>query len=200
MSLRILAITFLALAAGSLPALADDVFVSEQTPTQYLARDRLLGVNVHDGDGKVIGHIEDLIVDNDNKIAGVIIGVGGLLGVGEKQVGVNLPALSIEATDKGVNVTLPAATKEALASAPEYKRSNPPKGWLQRATETGAEIRDKSGPAYEKAKAAAKDAYESAKEKAKPALEKAKQEAQDALDAAKRASEPSDTPDAPPKN
>ena len=41
--------------AGALPALADDIFLTEQTPTEYLAKDRLIGVNVHNGDGKVIG-------------------------------------------------------------------------------------------------------------------------------------------------
>ncbi|AGK58438.1 PRC-barrel domain-containing protein [Hyphomicrobium denitrificans 1NES1] len=183
MTPRLFALAFLTLAVGAIPALADDIFLTEQKPTEYLAKDRLIGVNVHDGDGKVIGDIEDLVVDSDNKIVGAIIGIGGLLGVGEKKVAVSLPSLSIESTDKGVVITMPAATKDALTAAPAYKRANPPKGWLQRAAEKGEEIRDKSGPAYEKAKAAAKDAYESAKEKAGPALEKAKQAAQPAAPA-----------------
>lgn len=192
MTPRLFALAFLTLAAGSVPALADDAFLTEQTQTEYLVKDRLIGVNVHDSDGKVIGDVEDLIVDGDNKIVGAIIGVGGLLGVGEKKVAVSLPLLSIESTDKGIVITMPAATKDALTAAPAYKRANPPKGWLQRATEKGEEIRDKSGPAYEKAKAAAKEAYESAKEKAGPALEKAKQEAQDAIDKAKQSAQPAD--------
>ena len=192
MTPRLFALACLTLAAGSVPALADDAFLTEQTQTEYLVKDRLIGVNVHDSDGKVIGDVEDLIVDGDNKIVGAIIGVGGLLGVGEKKVAVSLPLLSIESTDKGIVITMPAATKDALTAAPAYKRANPPKGWLQRATEKGEEIRDKSGPAYEKAKAAAKEAYESAKEKAGPALEKAKQEAQDAIDKAKQSAQPAD--------
>ncbi len=126
--------------------------------------------------------------------------VRGLLGVGEKKVAVSLPSLNIEAAEKGIVITLPTATKEALTAAPAYKRANPPKGWLQRAAEKGEEIRDKSGPAYEKAKEAAKEAYESAKEKAGPALEKAKQEAQDALAKAKEAAQPAQTPAEAPKN
>jgi sporulation protein YlmC with PRC-barrel domain len=199
---RLLCVALAFLLAGALPAAADDTFLSEQKPAEYLARDRLLGVNVHDKDGKVIGDIEDLVVDHDNKIVGAVIGVGGLLGVGEKKVAVTLPSLSIESTDKGIVITMPTATKDALTAAPAYKRISPPKGWLQRAAEKGEEIRDKSGPAYEKAKAAAKEAYESAKEKAGPAIEKAKQEAQDALAKAKEGAQP--TPEAPkdeaPKN
>lgn len=194
MTPRLFALAFLTLAVGTVPALADDIFFAEQKPTEYLVKDRLIGVNVHDSDGKVIGDVEDLVVDSDNKIVGAIIGVGGLLGVGEKKVAVSLTSLGIESTDKGIVITMPAATKDALTAAPAFKRTSPPKGWLQRAAEKGEEIRDKSGPAYEKAKAAAKDAYESAKEKAGPALEKAKQEAQDAIDKAKQAAQPADAP------
>ncbi len=196
MTSRIVVLTFGALIAGAMPAFADDTFFAEQKPTEYLARDRLLGANVHDKDGKIIGDIEDLVVDSDNKIVGVIIGVGGLLGVGEKKVAVSLPSLGIEAAGNKINVTMPAATKEALTAAPAYKRANPPIGWLQRAADKSDEIRDKSGPAYEKAKEAAKEAYESAKEAAGPAIEKAKEEAREALDKAKTAAQPADPPKA----
>jgi hypothetical protein len=194
MSPRLFAFVFLTLSAGALPALADDIFLTEQAPTEYLTKDRLIGVNVHNGDGKVIGDVEDLVVDGDNKIIGTIVGIGGLLGVGERKVAVRLSALNIEATDKGIIITMPAATKDTLIAAPIYKRTNPPKGWLQRAAEKGEEIRDKSGPAYEKAKEAAKEAYEAAKEKAGPAIEKAKQEAKDAIDKAKEAAQPAEAP------
>ncbi|HVZ05392.1 PRC-barrel domain-containing protein [Hyphomicrobium sp.] len=200
MTPRIFATVFLALTAVTLPARADDLFFTQQKPTEYLAKDRLLGANIHGSDGKVVGDIEDLIVDSDNKIIGAIIGVGGFLGVGEKKVGVSFSALNIESTDKGIVITMPAATKDALANAKPYIRANPPKGWLQRAVEKGEEIRDKSGPAYEKAKAAAQEAYESAKEKAGPAIEKAKQQAQDAIEKAKEAAKPSDASKDEPKN
>ena len=196
MTAKIVALALGALIAGAMPALADETFFAEQKPTEYLARDRLLGANVHDKDGKIIGDVEDLVVDSDNRIVGVIIGVGGLLGVGEKKVAVSLPSLGIEAAGGKVNVTMPSATKESLTAAPAYKRANPPIGWLQRAADKGDEIRDKSGPAYEKAKEAAKEAYESAKEAAGPVLEKAKEEAREALDKAKDATHPSDPPKA----
>ena len=111
MTPRLFALAFLTLAVGSVPVVADDIFIAEQKPTEYLAKDRLIGVNVHDSDGKVIGDVEDLVVDSDNKIVGAIIGVGGLLGVGEKKVAVSLPSLNIESTDKGIVITMPAATK-----------------------------------------------------------------------------------------
>jgi PRC-barrel domain len=205
MTPRIVALAFIAFAAGAMPALADDSFFAEQKPTEYLAKDRLIGSNVHNKDGKIIGHINDLIVDGDNKIIGAVISAGGVLGIGKKEVAVPFAALGIESKDDGINVVLPIATKEALTAAPEYKRAKPPKGWLQRAVEKGQELQDtgkdaydaakeQAGPALEKAKQAAKDAYEQAKEQAGPALEKAKQEAQEALDKAKQAAQPADPP------
>lgn len=196
-SCKISVLAFVALLAAVPPVFADDTFIAAQQPTEYLAKDRLLGANVHGKDGKIIGDIEDLVVDSDNKIVGVIIGVGGLLGVGEKKVAVSLASLGIEAADGKVTVTLPSATKDVLTAAPAYTRANPPIGWLQRAVEKGEEIRDKSGPAYEDAKKAAKEAYETAKEKAGPAIEKAKQDAQAALDKAKKATEDHPPADAP---
>lgn len=158
MTSKIVVLAFGALIAGAMPAFADETFFAEQKPTEYLAKDRLIGLNVHDNEGKVIGEIEDLVVDGDNKIVGVIIGVGGLLGVGEKKVAVSLPSLGIEAAGNKVNVTMPAATKEALTAAPAYKRANPPIGWLQRAVKKGEEIHDKTKDAYHTVKEGAESA------------------------------------------
>ncbi len=179
---------------AAMPVLADDAFITEQKPTEYLAKDRLIGAKVHDGSGKIIGDIEDLIISNDQKVEGVIMGVGGFLGVGEKKVAVDVNALSIEATDGKMNVVLPIATKDSLTAAPTYKRINPPKGWLQRAVEKGQEFKDKG-------EVTAKDAYEKAKESAGPAIERAKEAAQDVIEKAREAAQPA--PEAPtdaPKN
>jgi len=205
MTPKLLGVALAAFVFGALPAAADDTFIAEQKPTEYLAKDRLIGANVHDKDGKIIGHVNDLIIDGDNKIIGAIISAGGVLGIGKKDVAVPLASLGIESTDDGISVVLPIATKEALTAAPEYKRVKPPKGWLQRAVEKGQELRDtgkdaydaakeQAGPALEKAKQAAKDALESAKQQAGPALEKAKQEAQEAIDKAKPAAQPAEAP------
>lgn len=210
-----LSIALAALIAGALPAFADDTFIAEQKPTEYLAKDRLIGSKVHDTSGKIIGDIEDLIINGDQQVAGVIMGVGGFLGVGEKKVAVTTTSLSLETTADGkLNVVMPSATKDTLSAAPAYKRINPPKGWLQRAVEKGQELKDKSsgtakdaydkakheaGPALEKAKEAAKETYEKAKDAASSAAEKAKEAAKSAVDKAKEAATPA-TPAEAPKN
>ena len=180
-----LSIALAALLAGALPAFAEtaaapgDNFIAEQKLTEYLAKDRLLGAKVTGPDGKIIGDIEDLILNSDGQVVGAIMGVGGFLGIGEKKVAVTTKSLGLEVTDGKMNVVMPSATKDALTAAPAYKRANPPKGWMQRAVEKGQELKDKSS-------ATAKDGYDAAKEKAGPALDKAKQQASDALDKAKK--------------
>lgn len=193
-----LSLLLAAVVAGSVPAYADEAFISEQKVTEYLAKDRLIGAKVKGGDGKIIGDIEDLIISNDNQLVGAIMGVGGFLGVGEKKVAVAIRALDLETADGKINVTMPSATKEVLTAAPAYKRVNPPKGWIQRAVEKGQELKDKSSvtakDAYDKAKQNAGPALESAKEKAKEAIDAAKEKAQGVVDKAKDAAKPAEAP------
>ncbi len=169
--------------AGVAPAGAEDIYIVEQAPTQYLAKDRLIGAKVHDANNAIIGDIEDLIIGGDDRVVGVIMGVGGFLGMGEKKVAVLTPALSLEATDGKLHVVLPSATKESLEAAPAFKRGAPKKGLLERAVEKGAELRDKSA-------VTARDAYEKARVEAGPALEKAKESARGVIEKARDAAQP----------
>lgn len=201
----------LALAAAaalfSLPVFAQtatpsDVFLTTQGEGQYLAKDLLLGAKVHNSEGVIVGDVEDLILDANNQVQGVIIGVGGFAGFGEKRVGVALPALQIKNESGVVIVSLPQATKETLDALPAFERKQPPKSLIDRAIEKAKELSDKSsvtakdayekakeeaGPALQRAEEAAKKTYE---ESVKPALEKAGEATKEAYDAAKDAMAP----------
>ena len=197
----------------TLPALAQtatvpqDVFLTTQGDGQYLAKDLLLGAKVHNADGVIVGDVEDLILNADNQVQGVVMGVGGFAGFGEKRVGVNLSALQIKNENGVVTVTLPQATKETLDALAPFERKTPPKSLVDRAIEKAKELSDKgsvtakeayekakeeAGPALEKAQEAAKKAYEDVK----PTLDKAQEATKDAYDAAKKAMEtpPADAP------
>lgn len=53
--------------------------------TTAIRASRVIGTQVKDEDGEVIGKIEDVILDKlDNSIMFAVIGFGGMLGVGEK--------------------------------------------------------------------------------------------------------------------
>lgn len=137
------AVALLVSAALALPALAQkkeepktdatkveipkNVFFKGQTSGQYLARERLIGAKVVGKDGQVLGTIDDLIVSLSGQIEGVIMGVGGVLGVGQKQIGLRLSALKIATADGKVTITLPIATKQMLDAAGAYQRPTPGK-------------------------------------------------------------------------
>ncbi|WP_026792879.1 PRC-barrel domain-containing protein [Pleomorphomonas oryzae] len=55
----------------------------------------LQGKTVYASDGANIGEINDVLVSQDGSINAVIIGVGGFLGIGEKDVAVNMSALEL---------------------------------------------------------------------------------------------------------
>jgi len=184
------------------PAIAQDVFLTTQGEGQYLAKDLLLGAKVHNADGQIIGDVEDLILDGNNQVQGVILGIGGFAGFGEKRVGVALPALQIKNESGVVIVSLPQATKETLDALPAFERKQPPKSLIDRAIEKAKELSDKSavtahdayekakqeaGPALQRAEDAAKKTYE---ESVRPALEKAGEATKEAYDAAKDAMAP----------
>ena len=51
------------------------------------------------------------------------MGVGGVLGVGSKQIGVRLGALKISTADGKTTITLADATKEMLGAVGAYQRA-----------------------------------------------------------------------------
>jgi uncharacterized protein YjbJ (UPF0337 family) len=185
------------------------MFTNAQSPDQYLAKDQLIGAKVHGPDGKIIGDIEDLIINDYNLVTAVVMGTGGFMGIAEKKVGVNVQALKFGEKDGKTEISLPEATREVLAAAEPYKRAQPKKSLLERAKEKAQEMTDKSTAAakpmldtatektkdaYEKAKEAAKPMLDTATEKTKEAYEKAKDAAGTAVDSAKKAINSATTP------
>ncbi len=175
-------------------AIPKGVFFKGQTQGQVLARDRLLGLSVHNASGQIIGDVEDLIIGPSNEIQGVVMGTGGFFGAGEKKVGVRISALQVSSKDGRTVLTLPAATKEVLAALEPYKRAEPRRSLVDRARDKAQELTDKTtesaGPAYEQAKERAKQAYDSAREQAGPAYEQAKEKAKQAYDSAREQAGP----------
>jgi hypothetical protein len=53
----------------------------------------LVGKDVYGADNEDIGEINDVIVGQDGRVIAVIVGVGGFLGIGEKNVAVGMTAL-----------------------------------------------------------------------------------------------------------
>lgn len=157
-------------------AIPRGVFFRGQAENQVLSSDNLIGAKIYGPDDKIIAGIEDLILSSDLKVEGVVVGTGGFLGAGGKQVGVRLSALRFGPEGK---VTIPELTKEVIAALPAYERRKPAKTLLERATAKAREITDRSmetaKPTIDHASEAAKEAYDKAKEATKDAYGKAKE-------------------------
>lgn len=146
------------------------VYYKGQQVDQYSARERLLGAKVLNKAGEVIGDVEDLIMAaGTNRIDTVIIGVGGVLGVGEKKIGVAHRALQFGTKDGKRTITLDT-TKEILAAVQPYRYAEPPKTLLQKGTEAAKAAAKKAGEVTKDAAKKATEATKSAVEKAKEAV------------------------------
>jgi hypothetical protein len=63
--------------------------------------------------------VNDILLDTDGRVSAVIVGVGGFLGLGQKDVAVPFNALKV-AEKNGDRYLVMNTTKEALQSAPGY--------------------------------------------------------------------------------
>lgn len=82
----------------------------------------LTGANVYGANDETVGEINSLVVGDDGAISKVVIGVGGFLGIGEKEVAVTFDELQIlqEADGDDVRIYIDS-TKEALEAQPEFE-------------------------------------------------------------------------------
>ena len=80
----------------------------------------LIGSSVYSADGESIGEIDDLIVSLEGNVEGVVIGVGGFLGIGEKNVAIEMASLSTSADENGNVRLMSSATKADLEAAEAF--------------------------------------------------------------------------------
>ena len=108
-----------AYAQAAKPATATQ-FVTDQPAGESLAR-IFIGSVVHNNAGETVGDINDLVFDRTGRISTIIIGVGGFLGMGEKNVGVPFGAITSKPGKDGARMLVVALSKEALEVAPSFK-------------------------------------------------------------------------------
>jgi hypothetical protein len=83
---------------------------------------KLIGQSVETPSGDRIGEVEAVNIGTDGKVTNVIVGVGGFLGVGERDVALSWKDLQI--TDNGAKVVT-NLTKPRLEAMAPYKYSDP---------------------------------------------------------------------------
>jgi sporulation protein YlmC with PRC-barrel domain len=96
-------------------------YLTEQSADQVSAN-TYIGQAVYNGTNESIGNVNDLIMKKDGGLVAAVIGVGGFLGIGEKNVAVPMEKITVaqNTTDGSVKLTT-TETAETLKAAPEFK-------------------------------------------------------------------------------
>jgi hypothetical protein len=121
-------------------ATATPHFVASQQPDQLLMS-KFKGTNVLGPDNEKVGDVNDVLFDKSGKVLAVIVGVGGFLGIGQKDVGIEMssfqvvPATAGSSTTSGssaanndpTDISLKIAmTKDQLKNAPSFEHYKAP--------------------------------------------------------------------------
>ncbi|HEU0018536.1 MAG TPA: PRC-barrel domain-containing protein [Methyloceanibacter sp.] len=95
-------------------------FLNEQKADDILAS-TIIGKPAVNSQDESIGDVNDLVTDRSGKILAALIGVGGFLGIGEKDVAVHFEDLKLTRDESNNTKVVLNVSKETLASAPDYK-------------------------------------------------------------------------------
>jgi sporulation protein YlmC with PRC-barrel domain len=100
-------------------------FIADQLETEFLATD-LIGKDVMTAADERLGTINDLLIDEEGGIAAAVIGTGGFLGIGEKQVAVDFGELDVawNNVDNRWDIST-SLTLDSINTAPEFVRWTP---------------------------------------------------------------------------
>jgi hypothetical protein len=107
-------------APKSADASAGAKFLDRQASDDWLATN-LIGQSVYNGQDEAIGDINDLVTDHGGKIVAVLIGSGGFLGLGEKDVALRFEDLRLARDENDAVKIIADVNKETLAAAPDYQ-------------------------------------------------------------------------------
>lgn len=94
-------------------------FITQQAANQKMAED-IIGMKLENAQKENIGKVTDLILDDQNRVVGAVLSVGGFLGIGDKHVALAWNELQIQGTGNDMVATV-NLTKDQLKSAPAFK-------------------------------------------------------------------------------
>ncbi|MEN5298132.1 PRC-barrel domain-containing protein [Brucella sp. TWI559] len=110
---------------GSPPAAESEKIGFVEAKDGQLLVSSFIGQTVYESDAAdaaSVGNLNDLIVSPEGEIQAAVIGVGGFLGVGEKDVAVSPDQLQLATRSDGKKWLVIKASKEQLTEAPTFDR------------------------------------------------------------------------------
>jgi hypothetical protein len=88
------------------------------TSSNQIDAHKMIGRSIQNAaDNKTVGKIDSVILDQSGKVDQVVVGVGGFLGVGKKDVAVNWSELQV--SNNGEKIVM-NTTKDSLKAMPEF--------------------------------------------------------------------------------
>ncbi len=94
-----------------------------RAPANAFHAESLIGEDIKSQTGdNDIGTVKDLLIGEDGKVVAVIVGVGGTLGIGEKDVAIRWDSIQHSRDDDGESRFTTSMTESSLEEAPEYDR------------------------------------------------------------------------------
>jgi sporulation protein YlmC with PRC-barrel domain len=111
------------------PSASSAKFINSQRQDQYLAS-KFKGTDVIGADDKKIGDVTDILFDKDGKVEAYVVGVGGFLGIGSKEVALAPTAFQAVPGDKSKNESDKlrlSMTKEQLKEAANFEPYKEPR-------------------------------------------------------------------------
>lgn len=99
---------------------ASGAYLTEQGPTQISANN-YIGSDVYTSTDESIGSVTNLILEENGGIVAAVVGVGGFLGLGAKDVAVPMSKLTVTRDTANGTIRLTTTeTAESLKAAPEF--------------------------------------------------------------------------------
>jgi sporulation protein YlmC with PRC-barrel domain len=104
-----------------------DSVIAAQKPDEWLAT-KFRGTSVLGSDGAKIGSVDDILFERNGSIKALVIGVGGFLGIGAKEVAIPFKQFQVASGSDGkADVLTLSMTKDQLAAAQDFKPYEPPR-------------------------------------------------------------------------
>ena len=121
-------------------------FIDKQSVDQWRAP-KLVGIGVYGAENKQVGKVTDILMSHDGKAEAVVIGVGGFLGIGEKDVAVPFQSVQWRTEPRAIPTESPTPPSAPLASSSGAQQPAPlppPKKTDPAATEASQGYPDKA--------------------------------------------------------
>ena len=109
-------------APSTLPRAASNDFINIESAND-VRTSKLIGSTVYGPDNVKIGEVSDVLLDSNGGTRAVVVGVGGFLGVGTKDVAIAFKSLNVTRNTKGdkIDKITVAYSKDQLKDAPAFK-------------------------------------------------------------------------------